>query len=252
MAKFLTDTRLVFSRSLIRTIRNPMWIIVNLFQPLLYLLLFAPLLEGLQMPGFGQTGSYNYFVPGLLVMISFSAAFFGMNILDDLRDGVVERLRVTPTSRLALLLGMVLQDVLVFLLQCATLVLVASLLGLRANLTGLILLFGLLALVGLVMVSFSYAITLKIRDQGALAGMISTLTVPLLLLSGVLLPLTLAPDFLQAIAQFNPFIHVVDASRALVNGQLGDGSVLKSMSIFSILAVLAMGWAVHVFQRSNA
>ncbi|HEX6384744.1 MAG TPA: ABC transporter permease [Anaerolineae bacterium] len=151
MIKFISDTRLMFGRSLTRTVRNPMWIIVNLFQPLLYLLLFAPLLEGLQIPGFTQTNSLNYFVPGLLVMIAFSAAFFGMNVLDDLRDGVVERLRVTPASRLALLLGMVLQDVLVFLAQCGALVVLATIMGLRPDWTGMLLLFGLLALVGLTM-----------------------------------------------------------------------------------------------------
>jgi ABC-2 type transport system permease protein len=252
MTKFLTDTGLVFRRSLTRTIRNPMWILVNLFQPLLYLLLFAPLLEGLQMPGFTQTGSLSYFVPGVLVMISFSAAFFGMNILNDLRDGVVERFRVTPASRLALLLGMVLQDVLVFLLQCATLVAVATIMGLRPNWTGMGLLFGLMALVGLAMVSFSYALTMLIRDQGTLAGMISTLTVPLLLLSGVLLPMTLAPDLLQTLAQFNPFAIAVNAGRALVIGELGDPSILLGLGVFTGLAFLALLWAVRVFRRSTA
>jgi ABC-2 type transport system permease protein len=252
MTKFLSDTSLLFKRSLVRTFRNPMWIMVNLFQPLLYLLLFGPLLEGLPLSETSQTGSFNYFVPGLLVMISFSAAFFGMNILDDLRDGVVERFRVTPASRLALLLGMVLQDVAVFLVQCAMLAALATLMGLRANLTGLLLLFVLLALVGLTMVSFSYAITLKIRDQGALAGMISTLTVPLLLLSGVLLPLSLAPDLLRSVAYFNPFSHAVNASRALVNGQLADASVLQGLGIFAGLAALALLAAVNVFRRSSA
>lgn len=251
MVKFLTDTQLMFGRSLVRAIRNPMWIVVNLFQPLLYLLLFAPLLEGLQMPGFNQTGSLNYFVPGVLVMISFSSAFFGLNILDDLREGVVERLRVTPANRLALLLGMVLHDVLMFLVQCTTLMVVATLMGLRLVWSGLPLLTGLLALIGLTMVSFSYALTLKIQDQGALAGMLSTLTVPLLLLSGVLLPMTLAPDILQTLSQFNPFTHAVDAARALVNGQVGDESILRALGIFASLMILTLAWAVRVFRHST-
>lgn len=83
------------------------------------------------------------------------AAFFGLSVLDFLRDGVVERLRVTPASRLALLLGMVLQDVLLFLVQCGILVVVATIMGLRPDWTGMLLLFGLLALIGLTMVSFS-------------------------------------------------------------------------------------------------
>ncbi|HZD56204.1 MAG TPA: ABC transporter permease [Anaerolineales bacterium] len=92
-----------------------------------------------------------------------------MNILDDLRDGMVERLRLTSASQLALLLGMVLQDVLVLLLQCATLV-VAMIMGLRPDWAGMLLLFGLLVLAGLTMVSFSYALTMTIRDQGAIVG----------------------------------------------------------------------------------
>lgn len=252
MGKFLRETRLMFGRSLIRTLRSPMWIIVNLFQPVLYLLLFAPLLEELQMPGFGGTNSLNYFAPGLLVMLSFSAAYFGLNIIDDLRDGVVERLRVTPASRLALLLGMVLQDVVVFLFQGAVLLIMAALMGLRTNLTGLLMLFGLLALIGLTMVSFSYALTLIFRDQAALAGMLSTLTVPLLLLSGVLLPMSLAPDLLQALSQVNPFTHAVDAARAMVNGQFADASILRGPLIFAGLSLLALLWAVRVFRRSTA
>jgi ABC-2 type transport system permease protein len=102
------------------------------------------------------------------------------------------------------------------------------------------------------MVSFSYALTLTIRDQGALAGMLSTLTVPLLLLSGVLLPMTLAPDLLQTLAQFNPFTHAVEAARVLVNGQLGEASILRSLGIFASLAALTMMWAVRVFRRSTA
>jgi ABC-2 type transport system permease protein len=147
---------------------------------------------------------------------------------------------------------MVLQDVLVFLLQCGTLVGVAMIMGLRPDWAGMLFLFGLLVLVGLTMVSFSYALTLKIQDQGALAGMISTLTVPLLLLSGILLPMTLAPDFLQTLSRFNPFTHGVDAARALMNGQLGDASVLKALSVFASLMLLALFWAVRVFRRSTA
>ena len=147
MLKFLRDTQLLFRRNLTNTLRNPVWVLMGLFQPILYLLLFAPLLNGLPMPGFDQTNSLNIFAPGQLVMIAlFSAGFVGFGVIEDLRSGVVERLRVTPASRLALLLGMVLRDVLILIVQCALLVAVATLMGLRADPLGLLLLFGLIAL----------------------------------------------------------------------------------------------------------
>jgi len=253
MLKFLRDTQLLFRRNLTNTLRNPVWVLMGLFQPILYLLLFAPLLDGLPMPGFDQTNSLNIFAPGLLVMISlFSAGFVGFGVIEDLRSGVVERLRVTPASRLALLLGMVLRDVLILIVQCALLVAVATLMGLRADPLGLLLLFGLIALLGLMMASASYALALIFKDENALAATLNAVMLPLQLLSGVLLPLTLAPKVIQMLAQFNPFTHAVNAARALVNGQLGDVSILIGFGVVAALAALAMFWATHIFRQATA
>src|SRR5207253_2710632 len=115
-----------------------------------YLLLFAPLLDGLRIPGFSQTSSMNGFVPGLLVMIAVSSmSFSGSGILPDLSGGVIERLRVTPANRLALLLGMLLVDVVVFMAQCVLLIVMATVMGLRADLGGLVGIFALLAVLAI-------------------------------------------------------------------------------------------------------
>lgn len=253
MIKFMRDTRLMLGRSIRRTLRNPTWVLIGLFQPVLYLLFFAPLLEGLHIPGISRSGSLNLFVPGLLVMLAmFGAAFSGFGILEDLHGGVIERLRVTPASRLALLLGITLHDVLVFMLQCGIVVVAAAIIGLKVDIAGLLILFGLVALMGLMMVSVSYAIALLIKDNGGLAAVLNSVTQPLLLLSGVLLPLTLAPRLMQTLAQFNPFAYMVDAARALVDGRLGDASILPAFGIVSVLAALATTWAVRVFRRAMA
>ena len=44
--KTFNETKLMLSRSLVHAIRNPIWLFLNLFQPILYLVLFMPLLEG--------------------------------------------------------------------------------------------------------------------------------------------------------------------------------------------------------------
>jgi ABC-2 type transport system permease protein len=253
MSKFLHDTWLLFGRNLRATLRTPVWVFMGMLQPVLYLLLFAPLLDKLRMPGYGQTPSLNIFAPGLLVMTAlFGAGFVGFAVIDDLRSGVVERLRVTPASRLALLLGMVLRDVLVLLVQCTLLVIVAVLMGLQADPGGLVLLAGLMALIGLGMASLSYAIALLVKDEGALAATLNVFLLPLLLLSGVMLPLTLAPDILQALAALNPFSHAVDAARALVNGQLGDNAIGLGFGLLGVLAVGAAVWAARVFRHATA
>ena len=65
----LRDTWLIFERSMTLTLRNPVWLIMGLMQPILYLLLFGPLLKNIaSMPGFPPGGAFNVFVPGILVM----------------------------------------------------------------------------------------------------------------------------------------------------------------------------------------
>lgn len=251
--KFITDTQLIFSRNMTRVIRNPMWMFIALMQPILYLLLYAPLLDGLNIPGFNQSSSLDGFIPGLLVAIAlFSLGFAGSAVLPDLQDGEIERMRVTPASRVALLLGMLLQEVLVFLIECAVLVVAATLLGMRADLTGLVILFPLLALIGVMIASFSYSIALIFKDQSILAAMISALTLPLLLLSGVLLPLSLAPDLMQTVAKFNPFAYAVDAARELIAGDMGNSDILTAYAIIFVMMTLAFYWSVSVFRKATA
>jgi ABC-2 type transport system permease protein len=181
-----------------------------------------------------------------------SAAFVGFGLIEDLRSGVVERLRVTPASRLALLLGMVLRDVAMFLVQSVLLVVVAVFMGLRADLLGLVLLFGLMILIATMMASVSYAIALVVKDEGALAATLNTFVMPLMLLSGIFLPLALAPQIIRTIAQLNPFSHAVDAARALTNGNLGDNAVMLGFGLIAALMLLALWWAVRAFRQATA
>lgn len=251
--RFLLEVRLLLGRCLRGTLRNPMWMILGLFQPVLYLLLFAPLLNNLKMPGFADTNSMNIFTPGLLVMMAlFSAGFAGFNVCEDLRSGVIERLRVTPASRVAMLLGMILRDVIIFLAQCLLLVLIAMLMGMTVDPKGVLLLFALMTAIAVMMASASYAVGFVLKNEGALAAALNTVTLPLMLLSGVMLPLSLAPQILQNIAKFTPFSHAVDAARALVNGQLGDQSVVLAFAIIGGLLILAVFWATRVFRKATA
>jgi ABC-2 type transport system permease protein len=234
-------------------LRNPVWVIIGLFQPVCWLLLFAPLLDNLAgAPGFNTSSAFNVFTPGLLIMTAlYSAAFAGFGLISHLRAGVVERLRVTPASRLALLLGMVMRDVLIMLVQCGLLLTLSLLMGLRPDPFGLALTVGLLILIGLVLASCSYGVALLVKDEGALAATVNFVTLPMMLLSGVTLPLALAPPLLQNIARFNPFAHAVDAARAMVNGHLGEQAVLLGFGVFGVLTVLSLFWATRSMRQAT-
>ena len=252
--KLAADTWLVFQRYFSIFIRNPAWVVVGVVQPALYLLLFAPLLKSVAgLSGFPPGGAYNVFVPGLLVQLGlFGASGVGFNLIAELREGVVERLRVTPVSRLALLLGKALRDTLTILIQSAILIALAFPFGLKLQPLGLVVVLGLVGLIGLLFASISYWVALVLRDENSFAPVIFTAALPLLLLSGVLLPMSLAPSWLQTLSTINPLSHAVTAARALFLGHVATADVAQGVAIVAVLAVLAVAGAARAFGRAIA
>jgi len=251
--KTIRDTWLIFRRSLVLTLRQPTWLIFGIMYPLLYLVLFGPLLDGVVSKAGGGVGAYNWFVPGLLVQVAlFGSAFVGFGLIAELRYGVVERMRVTPMSRTAMLLGRSLRDVVLLLVQALLMVALSIPFGLHLDPAGVAVSFGLLALLGLVMAPLSYAAALALRSEDAFAPLIQGVTFPLLLLSGILLPMTLAPDWLRFLSTINPLTHAVDAVRALFNGQWGEPEILIGTVVTAILAVVGVWVASRAFTRATA
>jgi ABC-2 type transport system permease protein len=247
--KLLRDTWLIFQRQILLLLRNPVWVIVGIIQPVFYLLLFAPLLR----PALGvatNSEAYRVFVPGLLVMLAFFSAFAGFGIIAELRAGVIERSRVTPVSRLALLLGRSLRDTVTLLIQAVIITVLALPFGLSVGVGNVVLAYLVLGLMALMLSSVSYAGALKVRSEDALAPLLNTLFQPILLTAGILLPLSLAPVWLQRVADWNPFSWAVDATRALFAGNPGDNHVWQAMLILGGLTVLAMIWGARTFARS--
>jgi ABC-2 type transport system permease protein len=248
------DTWLVFRRSLGLTIRQPAWLFVGVVQPFVYLILFGPLLNSLSsVPGFPSGGAFNTFVPGLLVMTAlFGSTFVGFGFIEEMRSGVVERMRVTPMSRTAAVLGRTLRDVVVFIVQGLVLVVVSVPLGLRIDPAGVVVAFLLLGLIGLVLGPVSYAMALVIGSEDALAPLTQAIALPLLLLSGIMLPMSFAPDWLRTVASFNPLYHAVLAIRSLFNAQFADADVVTGIGLMLASAAVSIWIASRAFNRATA
>ena len=138
------------------------------------------------------------------------------------------------------------------LIQSTVLVVLSVPFGLTLHPLGALLGLALVALIGLTTASIAYALALRLKSEDSYAPLIFTSTLPLLLLSGVLLPLTLAPSWLRAISAINPLAYAVDASRALFLGHVDDVSVLKALAIMIPLGIVAVLTAARSFSRAVA
>ena len=194
---FIHDTWFIFRRQVRLVLRNPAFLTIGLLQPILYLVLFGPLLANLpagSLSGGSGTGgtanAYRFFVPGLLIQLAlFGSTFVGFAIISDWRSGVIERYRVTPVSRVAILAGRVLRDVAMLIIQSIVLILAGLAFGLRAPLPAVLMGFVYIVLVAIGLASVSYAVALRLKSEDAFAPLINSVIVPLVLLSGIMLPL---------------------------------------------------------------
>lgn len=252
----LHDTWLIYARQTLLQVRQPVWIFVGIFQPVMYLLLFAPLLKPALSP-LGVTTdeeAYRIFVPGMLVLLAiFGGLFQGFGLIAELRAGIIERSRVTPISRLSLLLGRSLRDATTLVAQAVIITVLALFFGLRAQVHYLLLAYLMLALIALMTSAISYGVALKVRSEDALAPMMNTVAVPVFLLSGILLPISQdfgAPSWLVNVAKINPFSWAVDGVRALFAGDFGSDRIWQGLLIITALAALAIVWSARSFARS--
>lgn len=252
MGTLLRDTGTVFWRAMRLSLRNPAWLVIMMMQPILYIVLFGPLLE----PISGQLGAenaYQFFVPGILVQLGiFGSLFVGFGLIAEYRAGVIESQRVTPASRTALLLGRVLRDVVVLVVQGVLLILVSVLLGLRAPVLGVVLTLVLIALLGAAFASVSYALALTLKSEDAFAPLLNAVVLPVLLLSGILLPMTLAPGWLQGVSDVIPIKHVVEGAREFFVGGYDTSVAWWGVAITVLLVVLGWAFGVRRFRRESS
>ncbi|GAA1351293.1 hypothetical protein GCM10009612_07800 [Streptomyces beijiangensis] len=161
-------------------------------------------------------------------------------------------MRVTPVSRLALLLGRVLRDAALFVLQAAVLVLAALVMGLRAPLAGVLIGFAFVALLTLSLGSLSYAVALGVDRPQEFGPLVNSFTMPSMLLSGLMLPIALGPAWLNVLSHFVPFRYLVDAVRSAYLGQYATAQMLYGVLVAVGFAVFSVTVGTRVFRRAGA
>lgn len=236
--RFATETGIVFAREVRPQLRNPVGILFGMAQPVVFLVLFGSLLSGISWGGDGA--AWQWFVPGMLIMLGLSGTVSaGYLLLTEMTGGSMDRMLVTPVSRAAVLVGRTAKETILLLAQSLLIIVVVLPFGFELHLVGALVALLLLALIGVGLGAFSCALAVAARKQESLFYVVQqTLMFPLLMLSGVLLPLDAAPSWMRALSRVNPLTYVVEAERALFAGQLAGTSIVYGMvSAFGFAAV---------------
>lgn len=244
------DTAIVMARELRPVLADPFSLLFGMVQPLVFLGLFGPLLAG-SVGGSVGTNIWSWFVPSILVMIAlFGTSTTGANLLFELQTGAHERMLVAPLRRSSLLIGRSLKEMVPLAGQAVIIVVVMLPFGFRFDPLGGLLGIVLLAVFGIGLGSLSYALALAVRKQDWMFWVVQqALLYPLLILAGLLLPLSSGPGWMQAIAKANPLTYVVDAERALFAGQY-TASVGWGWVAAGLTAVVGLAVGIRAMVRS--
>lgn len=253
MSTIVNDTRAVFLREMMLVLRDPFSLIFSLVQPLIFLGLFGPLLGGSVDPAvLGGQSPLQWFLPGVIVMISlFGTGSAGSNLLFEISLGSYERVLASPLSRPSLLIGRSLKELAPLIVQALLIIVVAIPFGFVLYPLHVLLGLLILGVFGIGMGALSYALAIASRKREWMFWIVQqSLLFPLLILSGMMLPLESGPRWMQIIARFNPLTYIVDAERALFTGDLTHPAI--GWGALAAVITCAVGLVVGVRQIRNS
>ena len=250
---WLRHSLVLAGRSLAKTRRNPGAVINGVVTPVLFLVLFLYLF-GRSVAG-STTGYLQYLLPGILVMGAGLAGMVstGTTINLDLKNGVTDRFRSLPISRLAPLLGSVLADLVRYLLAVAVLFAIGALLGFRVHGGAAAALgaAGLAILFGFCLSWVTVLLGVLVKDANAVLAFSFIAFLPLQLGTSLAAPTDTLPGWLGAWADVNPVTHVMDACRTLLNGEPAGNSITTTLIWCAILLVAFCPLAVRAYGRQE-
>ena len=244
----LGDIKSVWIRETLTIWRDPFSLIFSLIQPLVFLGLFGPLLSGLAGDGIGFGTTLQFFLPGVVVMITmFGTSMTGANLQFEIMTGAFERILATPLSRSALMIGRALKELSPLVVQAAIITLIAVPFGFELFPLHILAGLGILGIFGVGVGALSYALAIASRKTEWIFWAVQqSLLFPLLILSGMMLPLETGPEWMRVASKFNPLTHIVDAERALFSGTFDDVTILYGL----IAAIVTAGVGLWVGIRS--
>lgn len=259
MTEAIRDTWFMVGRQARNLMREPIWIVLLLVQPLVWLVLYGQLFKSItNLPGggFGTQSYITFLTPAIVVMNAFfGATWSGMGMIVDLDRDVIPRFLATPVSRVALVVSQIVRSALTSVIQALIILLIALPLGVRIH-TGAVGWLIVLAAATLVNTSFaglSQAIALLTRREATMIAVANFIGLPLLFLSSTLISVKQIPHWMQLAARYNPVNWGVDAARQVVLPGTDWGSVGLHMGLLAALTVAMAAlatWTFRVYQKS--
>src|ERR1700684_1892042 len=247
----VSDTLTITRRNLLVWMRVPAYLVFTVIQPVMFVLLFRYVFGG----AIHVAGNYvNFLMPGILAQTAALATFgTAIALAQELKKGVIDRLRSMPMARSAVLAGRLVADTGRMLVTILIIVGVGYAVGFRFS-NGVVpaIAMVLLATVfGLAICCISAYTGLAIGDEESVQAFGLIWLFPITFLSSAFVPIPTMPGWLQAFANNQPVTYVIDTMRALALGGPVVPSLWKSLVWLAGIFVVFLPLAVRAYRRAG-
>jgi ABC transporter DrrB family efflux protein len=249
----VSDSLMIAKRNLLVWTRVPAYLVFTVIQPVMFVLLFVYVFGG-AIPVSTPGGYVNFLMPGIIAQTAAFACFStAIALAQELKKGVIDRLRSMPMARSAVLAGRLGADTVRMLVTILIIVAVGYAVGFRF-LNGFGPAVGMIVLATVFGISFCLiaAFTgLAIGDEESVQAFGLIWLFPLTFVSSAFVPIQSMPGWLQAFANHQPVTYVVDTMRALALGGPVAANLWKSIAWLAGIFIVFVPLAVRAYRRAG-
>ncbi|HEY5638898.1 MAG TPA: ABC transporter permease, partial [Dehalococcoidia bacterium] len=241
-------------RSLREVVRQSAFEIQNYFIPLFFFAVTVGAIGNVSGRAFGVENYQGFQMPvAILQGVAGGASFSALAMVTDIERGYFDKLLLTPTPRISLVLGRIFGDGVRVMIITAVILLVGFIFGtgMEAGVAGYVAILLLAGLFGLAYAGFGLAIALRTGSpQAAQAGFL--IFFPLLFLSPAFAPKEIFDGWLEFLATVNPVTYILEGMRTLVLEGWDWGQIGEALIAIAALATVNMPLALLALRHRTA
>lgn len=253
MNHLLSDTWLLFRRSVTHTFRSPEILVGVTVSPIMFVVLFRYVFGG--AIDVGGTTYVNFLMAGIFVQtIAFGGLTTAISLAYDLEKGIVERFFSLPMSRPAIIIGRTFADAIRAVFTLFVMVVVGYIVGYRPTGTAVdwSAALGILIIFSFAMSWLGALMAIFVPNVEALQQISFIIILPLTFASSAFVEPSTMPAGLQVFAENQPVSQVVDAVRALTSDNPAGHSILAAVLWCAGILAVAVPTTSWAFRRAGA
>ena len=246
----MRDSLILGGRAIREAIRTPDSLFPTIFIPLFFLVVNvgqAARIFPAEGTSFLQGQNYGAFQLPASLLLSASFGGAALYLVEEIEGGYFDKLRATPISRMALVLGRLYAEFVKTMVVGAVMVGLALLFGIRveSGVVGFVVLIVMVSLWAMVFSGFMQLIAIKTRSAAATQGA-SMVFFPLLFLTPNFVPRDQLTRPMEIAATMNPVTYVMEGARSLILDGFDGPSLFKAFAVVAVAMAAMLALSVKM------